>query len=199
MHFKASGLIPSSLLVRNAGSFVDFFFVLSGFVIAIAYRERLERGAIGMFLLRRIGRLWPLHLATLLATMLMALAGGLVGLGVDGFFWPAVPANLTMTHGWGLVDRLTWNGPSWSISTEMFAYLLFALLAWRIHGRALDIACALVLAASFLVLLWAGRGFQPTFDLGAIRCVFGFMAGVLPRGCGRRRRSARAANWRPCC
>ena len=44
MHLRTLGWINQSVLVEHAGRFVDFFFVLSGFVIAYAYRERLEHG-----------------------------------------------------------------------------------------------------------------------------------------------------------
>lgn len=42
LHLNTIGWINTSALIQNAGRFVDFFFVLSGFVIAHAYRERLE-------------------------------------------------------------------------------------------------------------------------------------------------------------
>jgi peptidoglycan/LPS O-acetylase OafA/YrhL len=129
--------------------------------------------------MRRVGRLWPLHVVTLSATVLMAIAGSLLGLSIQGFVYEAIPANLAMVHSWGFLDRLTWNGPSWSISTEMFAYILFALLGWRLRGVLLDIACALVLAASLLVLAHSPSGFGSTYDFGIARCLVGFMAGVL--------------------
>ena len=48
--------------------FVDFFFVLSGFVITHADGERLTSiSELGRFVVRRIGRLWPLHVAILVA------------------------------------------------------------------------------------------------------------------------------------
>src|SRR5690606_39116617 len=65
-HLPLAFHLFGSPLVREAYIFVDFFFVLSGFVIAHAYGARLTGGAeLGDFLVRRIGRLWPLHLATL--------------------------------------------------------------------------------------------------------------------------------------
>ena len=180
MHFQATGYIHSSPLVQHAGRFVDFFFVLSGFVIARAYRRRLEQGAWAAFLVRRIGRLWPLHLATLAAAVAMAIGGSFFGLTVNGFVYADIPANVTMTHARGYLDRLTWNGPSWSISTEMFAYAAFAFLAAMGRGWRLDVACVAVLAASlFVVLFIAPDGFGSAYDFGVERCLFGFMGGVL--------------------
>ena len=55
-------------LLRNAFLFVDFFFVLSGFVITHAYDSKLATGRQGVsFMVRRFGRVWPLHMAVLLA------------------------------------------------------------------------------------------------------------------------------------
>src|SRR5712691_8834418 len=52
--------------VRNSWLFVDFFFVLSGFVIAANYQQRLLDGfGIERFLLLRLGRLYPLHFTML--------------------------------------------------------------------------------------------------------------------------------------
>lgn len=179
-HFQTSGPLHHNLLVGRSGRFVDFFFVLSGFVIAYAYSERLGRGGLRDFLVRRVARLWPLHAFVLAVCVCMAVAGGIAGLSVHGWAWSAIPANLTLTHAWNLTDRLTWNGPSWSISAEAAAYLLFALLAWSLAGRALAAACASVmLAALALVLFAAPDGMGATFSWGIARCLYGFMAGAL--------------------
>lgn len=180
MHLRTLGWINQSALVEHAGRFVDFFFVLSGFVIAYAYRERLEHGWTIPFLLRRIGRLWPLQVATLIVLVVMASAGSWVGLHVSGFTASSIPANLTLTHSWGFIPELTWNGPSWSISTEMFAYALFALLAWGFRGRALDAVCAGILAGALAVRHFLPlEVIDPLQDTRLARCLFGFMAGVL--------------------
>ncbi len=52
--------------MQNAWLFVDFFFVLSGFVIAYAYLDSLGTPrATRIFVIRRIGRVWPLHVVLL--------------------------------------------------------------------------------------------------------------------------------------
>src|ERR1700743_2555768 len=74
-HIAAPGCLYWQPLIRNAWLFVDFFFVLSGFVIAHAYGDRLEKTPqIKDFVLRRIGRLWPLHVAVLLGFVALELA-----------------------------------------------------------------------------------------------------------------------------
>jgi peptidoglycan/LPS O-acetylase OafA/YrhL len=179
-HFPSPGLIHQSALVQMAFRYVDFFFVLSGFVIAHAYRRSLEQGELRPFIVRRIGRLWPLHAATLGALVVMGLAGAMVGLHVQETVYWALPANLSLTHSWGYLNLVTWNYPSWSISTEMFAYLFFGLLAVVSRGRHLDVACAVVIVIGLAVVgTFAPDGMGSALDFGVERCLVGFMAGVL--------------------
>ena len=65
-HIHGSGLLFNSALVRSGWLWVDFFFVLSGFVIAASYGDRLAQGfAVRRFMLLRLGRIYPLHIAML--------------------------------------------------------------------------------------------------------------------------------------
>jgi peptidoglycan/LPS O-acetylase OafA/YrhL len=108
--------------------FVDLFFVVSGFVIARQYFGRVnDAGSIGRFLWRRLARIYPLHLATL--AFYLALAGAL-HFGAARTDNPAryplsdLPAQFLLLHAF-VGERLTFNFPSWSLSAEMFCYLLF--------------------------------------------------------------------------
>ena len=110
---------------------VDLFFVLSGFVIALNYGERLagDWRATGDFLFRRFARIYPLHLLILGGFALYAggaiLFGSATLAGQDpGYFL----ASLFLVQNWGFTDALRWNVPAWSISTEALAYLLFPVL-----------------------------------------------------------------------
>jgi peptidoglycan/LPS O-acetylase OafA/YrhL len=95
----------------------------------------------------------------------------------------AIPPNLLLVHSWGMFDRLTWNTPSWSISTELFAYLLFAAACAALPSRWRGWPwAALAIAAALVTVLVAPFGMRSTFDFGLARCVYGFMAGVLARG-----------------
>ncbi len=199
-HLNTTSVLRDNAFTHHAYRFVDFFFVLSGFVIAHAYRDRIsaDRGVARSFLIRRIGRLWPLHVAMLLALVgvevLIAVAARAgISLGhvafTDKNTLEAIPANLLLIQGWGIFDRSTWNGPAWSISTEAFAYLVFAAMCAIVPARWIDAAAStLVLIALGLVLLVAPIAMDATFDYGLVRCIYGFMAGVLVR---------RAWGWRP--
>lgn len=179
LHLNTAGFIRASPLVHNSYRFVDFFFVLSGFVIAMVYRARLERREARGYLWKRIGRLWPLHLVTLAAMVVLALAGSQVGLKLDEFRWSAIPANILLVHSWGMFDQLTWNGPSWSISTEVFAYGVFALAAGYAPLRWLNLTLAGIAAVALVIVCFAPDGMGSTYDFGLARCVYGFCVGAL--------------------
>jgi peptidoglycan/LPS O-acetylase OafA/YrhL len=168
---------------------VDFFFTLSGFVIAKTYLGKVTDGASWrLFMWKRLARLYPLHLLTLC----VGIAGGLVvgagalqpGTHPDVFSAKAIVANLTLTHSMGVTSYGSFNIPSWSISAEMFVYALFPLMAFltvRLHPLA---TLAIILA--YVVVTVAVRealGLRDWtlawYDGGALRAVPTFFAGVL--------------------
>jgi peptidoglycan/LPS O-acetylase OafA/YrhL len=178
-HLNGPGLIPNSYL------FVDFFFVLSGFVIAANYEKRLAEGfSVWRFALLRFGRLYPLHLSMLLALILLRLVHSASGLGTPSAFQPplwsadTIIASLLLVQSLHLFDFTPWNGPSWSISTEFYTYLLFAA-AVALSRRRIVLLLLPVAVASALAL-WALVGsIGTTFDWGLIRCIFGFSVGAI--------------------
>jgi peptidoglycan/LPS O-acetylase OafA/YrhL len=111
---------------------VDVFFVLSGFVLAYNYADRLSawrpREA-AAFVQNRVARVWPVHLVTLHADLLQAWVVGTLGITAGGHrrTVSAYLENLTMTHTWWN-DRPSFNAPAWSISAEWAAYLACPLL-----------------------------------------------------------------------
>ncbi|MBS7539413.1 acyltransferase family protein [Ancylobacter lacus] len=174
--------------IENAYLFVDFFFVLSGFVVAHAYRHRLDSPrAIGGFILRRFGRLWPLHGAVLFAMMLGVMAMNVIGLHPETFAARADQGNYSLLalllhavllNSVGLYGN-AWNSPAWSIGSEFYTYILFALVAALAGRRLLGAALVLVVAALLVLLLAAPAYMNSTADFGLVRCIAGFFAGVV--------------------
>ena len=193
-HLTIQSVLHENRLIHFGYRFVDFFFVLSGFVIAHAYGQRLREAPseIWSFLHRRIGRLWPLH-ATILAAFVafeigvyVASKGG-ISIGRAAFTerhtLPTLPANLFLVHAWNTLDHSTWNVPSWSISTELLAYALFGVVCVALSQRSWVTAAALALmgASLYFVMYQAPEGMSSTYQDGIFRCVYGFMMGVLTR------------------
>jgi peptidoglycan/LPS O-acetylase OafA/YrhL len=187
-HFKASGPIAALPFVRGSWLFVDFFFVLSGFVIAANYRERLIAGGfLRGFVILRFGRVYPLHLFMLLAFVAVELVGVVMAskdvmqrpMFDDRHSVAAIFTNLSFTQSFGLHDGLTWNQPAWSIAVEFWTYLLFALVARR-AGAALETWLGAAIIISIGMLLWVSPdGINVTYSWSLLRCIYGFAVGAI--------------------
>jgi peptidoglycan/LPS O-acetylase OafA/YrhL len=189
-HFLANGDLLGSPFIRGAYLFVDFFFVLSGFVVTHAYAERL-RGTVSLqdFLIRRVGRLWPLHAFTLLAMIVLeAMEYGVglarMGAGASAAFTGAsapstILPNALLLHSIGLFDELGWNFPSWSISVEMVTYVIFGTAMLALRHRMVPFACVVVAGSLLVIAMRSTKGMNVTYDLGLFRCIAGFFLGHL--------------------
>ena len=164
-------------LLAGAGAFVDLFFMLSGFVMIATYRDLfaggVHAGDARDFLIKRIARIYPLHLLTLAAMLaLAAVWGGLPGPG-------DVLENIAMIHAWGMNDVYVLNYPSWSISAEFWLYLLcpaLILLVTRNHGR---FVALLVIAAAYGWLFARGKGLELDERFSLMRALPGFLLGLM--------------------
>lgn len=167
---------------------VDFFFLLSGFVIWLSWGERLRRDgwrAVPGFLRRRMARIWPLHLVMLVAAVMLAGALALTGRGDPADYpWGELPLHVMLVQNWGFTDRLTWNDPAWSISTELAAYLLFPLLVMAVDWRRLATGWLVAVAVGLVAGLHAAMADAPTLGTdiwryGLVRCLFEFALGTV--------------------
>jgi peptidoglycan/LPS O-acetylase OafA/YrhL len=189
MHLSTQFLyvpISQTAIVSQFYLLVDFFFVLSGFVIAHAYQESLRGGvSYVQFIIRRFGRLWPLHAAMFGVMFMLELAKAV--LSEDplsppfGAGWQPVysASNLFLTHAFGFVPEPNINGPSWSISAELWTNLLFGLVvigARRQLYLVLGVLC--VASVAILCAFTKGQFLNATTDYGMIRCIYGFVVGV---------------------
>lgn len=179
---------------RNADMFVDFFFVLSGFVIANRYEQLSAPGELGIFFRKRFLRIYPLHLVVLIVFLAIELAKNLLAsrVQVNNLDNPANSvasffSNLLLlqsTPVFGIKD-VSWNIASWSISAEMIAYLVFGVLMLLLHRLRVfafrSVAYVTVVMLCFVSLRYITGGLELnyTFDYGFIRGLAGFFAGVL--------------------
>jgi len=190
MHINSISHISESTLVRQSWLFVDFFFVLSGFVIAHGYLGKIENpAALLEFVIRRFGRVWPLHAAILLLFVLSeCLKLGLSHVGGFPIHEPAftgrytldaLGANLLLVHALGFYDLETWNGPSWSISVEFWTYLVFAATCLLARRRIVSLSLGVIALSILVVCLWSPAYLGTGVDLSIVRCLYGFFVGVL--------------------
>jgi peptidoglycan/LPS O-acetylase OafA/YrhL len=128
--FHFTGQLPAEFqtlpaFVSNMGPLaVSWFFVLSGFIIAYNYPELSTNKQRRDFCILRVARLWPVHCVVLTAAVsfLYVTKNGYLLRHEDWLFY-----HYTLTQTWTMnADIATgYNGPSWSVSNELFFYFLY--------------------------------------------------------------------------
>jgi peptidoglycan/LPS O-acetylase OafA/YrhL len=190
--------------VTKGWIWVDFFFVLSGFILCHVYgdsfREGIRRPVYLTYLRARFARVYPLHFVTLV----WALAAGALILASPiripqwNLFFHAifdihtVPACLLLVQAMHLFPTAPLNTVSWSLSAEWWMYLLFPLLVPSLlrRGRSwvwlAGVACLYILIKYYLVPQWElflGQPQPATLntinDFAFLRCMAGFVLGML--------------------
>ncbi|MCA9815105.1 MAG: acyltransferase [Cyanobacteriota/Melainabacteria group bacterium] len=120
--------LPDSIVFSQG---VSFFFILSGFILTYVYEYFQTTKEVILYIGKRVGRLWPLHLVTFLICIFLVPRGLLTA---PGNFSDPVTAilNLLMIQSWipDLSIFFSYNAPSWSISTELFFYLSLPVLLY---------------------------------------------------------------------
>ncbi len=166
-HFNkhnAPQFIVNNFFVRESYIFVDFFFILSGYVITLTYNERLNTSADFLtFIKKRFIRLYPL----LLFSTLM--------------YWGFVHPRFSHQNIWLALDTLLltnatpilssgigMNYPTWSISSEMISYLLFGLSSIVAMQKRRPLLLAILTIGSFIFLASQQNYFQ-TGSFGFVR------------------------------
>ncbi len=193
-HFHANSHIENLPLVRNSWLFVDFFFVLSGFVIAANYTTRLQNKDVSIwrFMGLRLARLYPLHLFMLgvfVATEALMLAVRPMLANADRIPFEGtrslslLPENALLLQSlgrpFGLSGVESWNVPSWSISAEVWAYLVFAIaLIAGYQAIRLYRAFAFLVIPAAIIALNSGS-INLVTDGGVFRCIMGFGVGTV--------------------
>ena len=187
-----------SPIIERSRLAVDAFFMLSGFILAHVYGPAFAAGTFSYrrFIVARIARLYPLHVTILGGVLVMVLAAQATGVRYDpatytpgGFF-----KTLLLVQAWfpGLVGS-NWSGPSWSLSAEWFAYLLFpiyALIATKLRTRPWALLLLGVLGFILIDAVY-GQTFGKVLpraedDMGILRILPEFLIGMALYGLGRR-------------
>ncbi|HTJ11299.1 MAG TPA: acyltransferase [Dinghuibacter sp.] len=170
---------------------VDFFFCLSGFVIAYAYDDRIGKLGLREFFRSRLIRLHPLVIAGSvlgLVGFLFSHSEPLGALRVAEIFACSllmIPFPVMHERAYNL---FSFNAPAWSLFWEYVANIAYALVLCRINRRYLTILVVVAAAGIVYVIYkedsllggWSG----PTFWDGLARVSYSFMAGLLIYRCG---------------
>lgn len=180
-------VMPPSILHYSYLS-VDFFFMLSGFVLARAYVSKLKSSmSVGRFMEVRLIRLYP-----------MFVVGGLLGLmqiaGQIATHSPRAPGGMDAligiaTNALILPDfRSAYmlfpvNVPGWTLFFELVANAIFAMALFRMRSSLLSFICVATGALSFWGLIHNGNGdvgwSWPTIGFGVLRVGYAFPLGIL--------------------
>jgi|SRR5579859_4891830 len=156
------GMPVFSELSRGGWLAVDLFFVLSGFIMMHVHGTEFRSFSIERarrFIGLRFIRVYPAHAVVLLLHVPLFFVAVALGIGVnhDTFSARSFVLSAFMLNGWGFPGAEGWNVPSWSVSAEWFAYLMFpvlALIVWRVQRR--RTAALLMIAILGMVTLIGG-------------------------------------------
>jgi len=180
----------STNVFRHSYLMVDLFFVLSGFIISYVYKADrklpFSKNETIAFLFTRFARIYPLHALTMFYMLFFAIASTTT-LALLGHATSSITAK--SFSDWGLQLALVqswipgyeaWNIPSWSISAEMFAYLLFPLIVFFcvLAPRLAKIMLLLSSLAFYIYVGATGGSLDIISGLAPLRCLAGFMLGM---------------------
>ena len=195
---EGSGLITS---LNHGHIAVDFFFILSGFVISYAYDDRWQQMSLCNFFKRRLIRLHPMIIMGAIIGAITFFIGGsqqwsgntvspawtIISMILCMLMIPATPGASYEVRGNGEMFPL--NGPQWSLFFEYLGNLLYALFIRRLSTRALTILCVILGTLHAYIFTFDLSGYDSVgigwaidtinFWGGAVRMLFPFTVGML--------------------
>jgi len=149
---------------RSGNLAVNYFFVLSGFVMYRTYSTR--HITYKDFIRRRFARIYPAYLLAIILAVIPVLYGWVsLHTPIEGKFTTGLLLNLGLLQAYIPGYALTVNSPGWSLSVEMFFYILFPLLlAFQLKNtkRFVWIAAAVYLTTQ-LIHFWLIDSWQPVY------------------------------------
>ncbi len=187
-------LVPHAAtgVLQKGYLWVDFFFILSGFIITHVYRDKLRtlpwKTGIPEYLWCRFTRLYPLHIFTLIVAIVVATpVAKMYPQVVDGswrtyFDWNAIPSHLLFTNAMKQHTYLSWNIASWSIGAEWWTYVTMipVFLFLPVGKKRIYIPLAVVSYGLLWLLMFklGNNKLDITYDYGFLRCLLEFTIGI---------------------
>jgi peptidoglycan/LPS O-acetylase OafA/YrhL len=138
-------LKPIASIFQNAPLAVSYFFMLSGFVLMISVQGK-ERIHFWNFTKNRLLRIYPEYILSALVMMAYLILSN------NDFSLIEFAINISLTQAWIPGYALLYNPPSWSISVEIFFYLLLPLLVHFVYRR-IPLSWLTLIAVLFIILV----------------------------------------------
>jgi len=193
LHMPKLSWFTNNSFINNSEIFVDFFFVLSGFVIFHNYKQKLTKVSdLKFFLKKRFKRLVPLHIYALFIILILELVKYLLYDSfpftekpferntIPSFFTQLFLLNATPLS---LTELINWNGPSWSVSAEIIAYIVFAFstiyIKTKLKKKVFYPLLFIVVGYLFFFLKFSSFNVATYLKFEFIRGIIGFYFGVL--------------------
>tara|TARA_B100001094_G_C18162431_1_gene790118 strand:- start:756 stop:1883 length:1128 start_codon:yes stop_codon:yes gene_type:complete len=160
---------------------VPFFFALSGFLLHYVYGREMSKGIVPIslsYIYKRILKLYPVHLFCLLIFLIMVGLANHLGYKFSNssfFSSEALAENFLLIQAWFVPQKLSWNIVAWSISVEIFLYLIvFPILVWKIFYHVKIVNC--IVAFMVVFLFRSFEVYTPWIHTGVTFFVLGFLA-----------------------
>jgi peptidoglycan/LPS O-acetylase OafA/YrhL len=203
VHASASHILNRMYLM------VDFFFILSGFIMCYVYGDRFTRKVrktdFKKFMVARFSRVYPLHLSMLVFTIVILFLFAKLGVPKDPILQVdnnaySVLTNLLLLHSMNFHNWFTWVHASWSISTEWWAYMIFPFLVapfFKLKSTGRLLVCILCFLGYFCIMFFiipiitvprelsfitfnrSDWTINVAYQYGFVRCLCGFVLGMM--------------------
>jgi peptidoglycan/LPS O-acetylase OafA/YrhL len=175
-HFPTDNILYNNSFTKNSFFAVDFFFVLSGFIISLNYEDKIDNfKELKLFFKKRFFRLYPLHLLFLMIFVVLELFKLFLAINYEiipnnGFSnFTDFIKNILLIHG---LNGQSFNEPSWSISVEFICYIIFGF--YCLSAKKLYLTPVfLIFFGAFLILMDPNH--TSFAQLG--RCIYSFFIG----------------------
>jgi peptidoglycan/LPS O-acetylase OafA/YrhL len=202
-HFEMAiaRFVPASttMFFEKCYLMVDLFFIMSGFIILHVYKEDFTDHIRGRYfkkyIVARFARIYPLHFFAMLLLVTGVILFSPPGTYPNPIENPhAIPTGFLLLHSYYIHDIYTWNIPSWSISAEWAAYMLFPFLAVFMYKKkwpaVMICGFGVILAYVSIMYFLPRRNFlfpsipvphnvNTTYDYGYLRGIAGFVTGMI--------------------
>lgn len=185
-HLKINGHIYQSFLTVETYVYVQFFFVLSGFIMCLIYYNYLNSPRLlKIFFIKRLSRLYPVHIFIIFFLVMMELI--FIGMIKEYSLYSREPfsenksiyaliTNVFFVQGMGFNSWYTWNTVSHPVSVEFYTCLLFGILCYKFKKYISQLSIILIIISGYF--LYSRYDNLNNFHL-LFRAVCGFFSGVI--------------------